>query len=59
MAMILATASTSIIALGCMATVVGAIWGTQKYREAQAEKKSQELRNLYASVHSEQRRKAS
>jgi hypothetical protein len=59
MAAILAAASTSLIAFGCMAAVTAAIWGTQKYREAQAEKRSEELRNLYASVHSEQRRRAS
>jgi hypothetical protein len=59
MAEILAATSTSLIAFGVMAGVVLVIWGTQKYKESQAEKRSEELRQLYASVHSEPRRKAS
>ena len=34
------------------------VWGSQKYKEHQAEKRSGELRQLYADVH-QPRRKAS
>ncbi len=59
MATILASGSTGLIAFGCMATVALGVWWNQKRNEAKAEKRSEELRNLYASVHSESRRKAS
>jgi len=51
--------STSVIALVSMAVVALLVWAYRKYQESQAEKRSAELRQLYASVHSEPRRKAS
>ena len=42
--------------IGLAALVLGS-WGWGKYREFQAEKRSRDLRNLYASVHSEQARR--
>ncbi|HVE39528.1 MAG TPA: hypothetical protein VNM14_06540 [Planctomycetota bacterium] len=57
MVALLAAGSTSLIAFGCMAAVGAAVWGSQKYKERQAEKRSEEIRQLYASVHSERPRK--
>ena len=57
MVALLATGSTSLIAFGCLAAVSAAVWGSQKYKERQAEKRSEEIRQLYASVHSERARK--
>jgi hypothetical protein len=57
MVALLAAGSTSLIAISCMAAVTAAVWGSQKYRERQAEKRSEELRQLYASVHSERAKK--
>ena len=57
MVALLASGSTSLIAFGCMAAVGAAVWGSQKYKERQAEKRSEEFRQLYASVHSERPRK--
>ena len=50
---------TSLIAFGVLAIIALLVWGAQKYRERQAEQRSEEIRRLYASVHSEPRRKAS
>jgi hypothetical protein len=49
--------STPIIVFCCLAALVLGSWGWGKYREFQAEKRSEDLRNLYASVHSEQARR--
>ena len=57
MVALLASGSTSLIAFGCLAAVSAAVWGSQKYKERQAEKRSEEIRQLYASVHSERVRK--
>jgi hypothetical protein len=57
MVALLAAGSLSLIAFGCLASVAAAVWGSQKYKEHQAEKRSEELRQLYASVHSERPRK--
>ena len=57
MVALLASGSGSLIALSCLAAVSAAVWGSTKYKERQAEKKSEEIRQLYASVHSERARK--
>jgi hypothetical protein len=57
MVALLASGSASLIAFSCLAAVSAAVWGSQKYKERQAEKRSEELRQLYASVHSERVRK--
>ena len=44
--------STPVIVFCCLATLVLGSWGWGKYREYQAEKRSEEIRNLYATVHS-------
>ena len=54
---LLAAGSTPFIVFGSMAAVYLAVWGSQKYRESQAEKRSEELRQLYSDVHSQQRKK--
>jgi hypothetical protein len=59
MVALLADGFTSIIAFAVMGVVALLVWGAQKYKESQAEKRSAELRQLYASVHSEPKRKAS
>ena len=56
---LLASSTSGFVAFGCLAAVALAVWGAQKYRESQAEKRSQELRQLYASTHQPERRKAS
>jgi len=55
-ALLLASAATPWIVFASMAGVSLFIWGSQKYREQQSEKRSQELRQLFASVNSEKRR---
>jgi len=49
--------STPIIVFCCLAALVLGSWGWGKYREFQAQKKSEDLRHLYASVHSDQARR--
>jgi len=53
------SSSTPWIVFLCLGAVALLVWGAQKYRDSQAEKRSQELRNLYASTHQPERRKAS
>jgi hypothetical protein len=43
--------SAPVIVFCSLAALVLGSWGWTKYREVRAEKQSQELRNLYASVH--------
>lgn len=43
--------STPVIVFCALAALVLGSWGWGKYREYQAEKRSEEQRNLYASVH--------
>jgi hypothetical protein len=57
MVALLAAGSASLITFGCLAAVAAAVWGSQKYKEQQAEKRSEEFRQLYASVHSERAKK--
>jgi predicted negative regulator of RcsB-dependent stress response len=45
--------SAPVIVFCVLAALVLGSWGWTKYREIQAEKRSADLRNLYASVHSE------
>jgi len=49
--------STPVIVFCGLAALVLGSWGWSKYREFQAEKRSEDLRNLYASVHSDQGRR--
>lgn len=49
--------STPVVVFLVLAVLTLIAWGSGKYRQAQAEKRSQELRNLYASVHAQQTRK--
>ena len=57
MVALLATASSGgLITFGCLAAVGAAVWGSQKYKERQAEKRSAEFRQLYSDVHSTQRK---
>ena len=51
--------STPWIVFLCLGAVALAVWGAQKYRDSQARKRSEELRQLYASTHQPERRKAS
>jgi hypothetical protein len=48
---------TAMIVLGTLGVLGVAILAAGKYNELQAAKKSEELRNLYASVHSERARR--
>ena len=48
---------TAMIVLGTLGVLGLAILAVGKYNELQAEKQSEELRNLYASVHSERARR--
>jgi len=57
MVALLAVSTGSLVAFGCLAAVSAAVWGSQKYKESQAEKRSAEIRQLYASVHSERVKK--
>jgi hypothetical protein len=47
------SSSTPWVVFVCLGAVALLVWGIQKYRESQAEKRSEELRQLYASVHSQ------
>jgi hypothetical protein len=47
------SSSTPVIVFCILAVLALGSWGWTKYRDHQSEKKSQDLRNLYASVHSE------
>jgi len=49
--------SAPMIAFCCLAVLVLGSWAWSKYREFRAQKQSEELRNLYASVHSDQPRR--
>jgi len=44
--------SMPFIVFCCLAALVLGSWGWSKFRDFQAEKRSEDLRNLYASVHS-------
>jgi hypothetical protein len=41
------------VLLGCLAALALGAWAFTKYKDTQAERRSEELRNLYASVHAE------
>jgi hypothetical protein len=51
------SSSTPVVVFFCLAALVLGSWGWGKFREFQAAKRSEDLRNLYASVHSEQTRR--
>ena len=55
-ALLLASAATPWIVFASMAGVTLFIWGSQKYREQQSEKRSEELRQIFASVNTDRRR---
>jgi hypothetical protein len=50
-----ASGVSSLIAFLVLAVIALLVWGAQKYRERQAEQRSEDFRKLYASVHSENR----
>lgn len=49
--------STPLVVFLCLGALALIAWASGKYRERQAEKRSEELRSLYASVHTQQTRK--
>jgi hypothetical protein len=51
------SSSAPVVVFFCLAALVLGSWAWSKYRELQAVKRSEDLRNLYASVHSEQARR--
>lgn len=56
MVSLLAATSTPLIVFLSLGGLFLSVWGWGKYKESQAEKRSEDLRNLYASVQTERRR---
>ena len=51
------SSSTPVVVFFALAALVLGSWAWSKYREVQARKRSEDLRNLYASVHAERTRR--
>lgn len=51
-----AGSSTPLVVFLSLAGLFLGAWGLNKYKESQAEKRSEELRSLYASVQTDRRR---
>lgn len=55
-ALLAAGMSTPLVVFLCLAGLFLGAWGNGKYKDSQAEKRSEDLRNLYASVNADRRR---
>jgi flagellar biogenesis protein FliO len=56
MNLLASSSTTGMVVMACLGLVFLIVWGFGKYKESQAAKKSQELRNIFSSVNTPQKK---